>query len=142
MHAPPSHLLEFGDFRLDLDDRRLFRFDGAEVPLTPRVFDTLRYLVEHPGRVIDKRAIMEAVWSDCLVEENNLAQAISKLRHVFGEKAGAPQYIATLPGRGYRFVAEVRGGGNGRANAVAGVGDPSRTGAGMARRATGVSCAG
>jgi TolB-like protein/DNA-binding winged helix-turn-helix (wHTH) protein/Tfp pilus assembly protein PilF len=114
MNAPPSHVLEFGEFRLDLGEQRLFRSDGAEVSLTPRVFATLRYLVEHAGRTIDKKAIMDAVWSDCLVEENNLAQAISKLRQVFGEKAGTQRYIATIPGRGYRFVAEV----------VAGVGDP------------------
>ena len=108
MNAPPSDVLEFGEFRLDLGERLLFRSDGTEVSLTPRVFATLRYLVEHAGRVIDKQTIMDAVWSDCLVEENNLAQAISKLRQVFGEKAGAQQYIATIPGRGYRFVAEVR----------------------------------
>src|SRR4051812_33191891 len=108
MNAPPSHAVEFGNFRLDLEERRLFRADGTEVALTPRVFETLRYLVEHAARTLDKQAIMQAVWSDCLVEENNLAQAISKLRQVFGEKAGSQRYIATVPGRGYRFVAEVR----------------------------------
>lgn len=118
MKAPPSHLLEFGDFRLDLEERCLFRSDGTEVPMTPRVFETLRYLVEHAGRVIDKTAIMEAVWSDCLVEENNLAQAISKLRHVFGEKTAAPRYIATVPGRGYRFIAHVKDAGQSANGAI------------------------
>lgn len=108
MDARTSHVLEFGDFRLDLEEHCLFRSDGTEVPMTPRVFETLRYLVEHAGRVMDKNTIMEAVWADCLVEENNLAQAISKLRHVFGEKTAAPRYIATVPGRGYRFIADVR----------------------------------
>lgn len=121
MNAPPSHLLTFGDFRLELEERRLLRSDGTEVPLTPRVFETLRYLVEHAGHLVDKRAIMDAVWSDCLVEENNLAQAISKLRQVFGEKAGAQRYIATIPGRGYRFIAPVN---VGNGFAVAGIGDP------------------
>ena len=51
---------------------------------------------------------MEAVWPDSIVEENNLAQAISKLRQVFGETPGSHSYIVTVPGRGYRFVAEVR----------------------------------
>ncbi len=50
---------------------------------------------------------MEAVWPDSIVEENNLAQAISKLRQVFGETPGSHSYIVTVPGRGYRFVAEV-----------------------------------
>ena len=49
---------------------------------------------------------MEAVWPDSIVEENNLAQAISKLRQVFGETPGSHGYIVTVPGRGYRFVAE------------------------------------
>ena len=62
---------------------------------------------EHHDAVLDKERIMEAVWPDSIVEENNLAQAISKLRQVFGETPGSHSYIVTIPGRGYRFVAEV-----------------------------------
>jgi len=51
---------------------------------------------------------MEAVWPDSIVEENNLSQNISTLRNVFGESPGSHHYIVTVPGRGYRFVAEVR----------------------------------
>jgi TolB-like protein/DNA-binding winged helix-turn-helix (wHTH) protein/Tfp pilus assembly protein PilF len=107
MKAESSNMLAFGDFRLDLGERLLLKSDGTEVPLTPRVFETLRYLVEHSGRLLDKELIMEAVWPDSIVEENNLAQAISKLRQVFGETPGSPDYIVTVPGRGYRFVAKV-----------------------------------
>src|SRR4030095_12336444 len=107
MKAESSNVLAFGDFRLDLEERLLLKSDGTEVPLTPRVFGTLRYLVEHSGRLLDKERIMEAVWSDSIVEENNLAQAISKLRQVFGETPGSHNYIVTVPGRGYRFVATV-----------------------------------
>src|SRR4030095_13502570 len=107
MKAESSNVLAFGDFRLDLEERLLLKNDGTEVPLTPRVFETLRYLVEHSGRLLDKELIMEAVWPDSIVEENNLAQAISKLRQVFGETPGSPDYIVTVPGRGYRFVAKV-----------------------------------
>jgi TolB-like protein/Tfp pilus assembly protein PilF len=64
-------------------------------------------MVEHHDSVLDKERIMEAVWPDSIVEENNLAQAISKLRQVFGETPGSHSYIVTVPGRGYRFVAEV-----------------------------------
>jgi len=71
------------------------------------VFDTLLYVVEHRDSVMDKERIMEAVWPDSIVEENNLAQAIWKLRQVFGETPGSHSYIVTVPGRGYRFVAEV-----------------------------------
>jgi TolB-like protein/DNA-binding winged helix-turn-helix (wHTH) protein/Tfp pilus assembly protein PilF len=107
MKAESSNMFAFGDFRLDLEERLLLKGDGTEVPLTPRVFETLRYLVEHRGRLLDKERIMEAVWPDSIVEENNLAQAISKLRQVFGETPGSQNYIVTVPGWGYRFVAKV-----------------------------------
>src|SRR5215217_2447409 len=108
METSPANLYEFGDFQLDTVKRVLRRVDGTPVPLTPRVFDTLLYLVEHHDSVLDKERIMEAVWPDSIVEENNLAQAISKLRQVFGETPGSHNYIVTVPGRGYRFVAEVK----------------------------------
>jgi TolB-like protein/DNA-binding winged helix-turn-helix (wHTH) protein/tetratricopeptide (TPR) repeat protein len=108
MQAAPAHLYEFGDFRLDTAKRLLRRLDGTTVPLTPRVFETLLYMVEHHGIVLDKERLMEAVWPDSIVEENNLSQNISTLRRIFGETPGSHSYIVTVPGRGYRFVAEVR----------------------------------
>jgi TolB-like protein/DNA-binding winged helix-turn-helix (wHTH) protein/Tfp pilus assembly protein PilF len=103
----PAYVYEFGDFRLDAGKRLLWRAD-AQVPLTPRVFETLLYLVEHHDTVLDKERLMEAVWPDSIVEENNLTQNISTLRRVFGETPGSHQYIVTVPGRGYRFVADVK----------------------------------
>jgi TolB-like protein/DNA-binding winged helix-turn-helix (wHTH) protein/Tfp pilus assembly protein PilF len=107
MQTSPANLYEFGAFQLDPVKRLLRRLDGTPVPLAPRVFDTLLYMVEHHESVMDKERIMEAVWPDSIVEENNLAQAIWKLRQVFGETPGSHSYIVTVPGRGYRFVAEV-----------------------------------
>jgi DNA-binding winged helix-turn-helix (wHTH) protein len=107
MQATPAHLYEFGDFRLDTAKRLLQRLDGTTVPLTPRVFETLLYMVEHHDTVLDKERLMEAVWPDSIVEENNLSQNISTLRRIFGETPGSHSYIVTVPGRGYRFVAEV-----------------------------------
>src|SRR5215472_6212923 len=107
MRATPAHLYEFGDFRLDTAKRLLQRLDGTTVPLTPRVFETLLYMVEHYDTVLDKERLMEAVWPDSIVEENNLSQNISTLRHIFGVTPGSHSYIVTVPGRGYRFVAEV-----------------------------------
>src|SRR5580765_5841914 len=107
MQPSPANLYEFGAFQLDPAKRLLRRLDGTPVPLTSRVFETLLFMVEHHGAVLDKERIMEAVWPDSIVEENNLAQAISKLRQVFGETPGSHSYIVTVPGRGYRFVAEV-----------------------------------
>jgi TolB-like protein/DNA-binding winged helix-turn-helix (wHTH) protein/Flp pilus assembly protein TadD len=107
INAPPAPVYEFADFRLDAGKRLLWRAD-AEVPLTPRVFQTLLYLVEHHDTVLDKERLMEAVWPDSIVEENNLTQNISTLRRVFGETPGSRRYIATVPGRGYRFVAKIK----------------------------------
>jgi len=117
MQATSARLYEFGDFRLDTAKRVLRRLDGTTVPVTPRVFETLLYMVEHHDTVLDKERLMEAVWPDSIVEENNLSQNISTLRRIFGETPGSHSYIVTVPGRGYRFVAEVSDRtGNGSAN--------------------------
>ncbi|HEX5960191.1 MAG TPA: winged helix-turn-helix domain-containing protein [Rhodanobacteraceae bacterium] len=67
----------------------------------------LLYLIEQRGRVVDKNELIAAVWAGRVVEENNLTQAISALRKAFGVGAGEHRYIVTVPGRGYRFVAEL-----------------------------------
>jgi DNA-binding winged helix-turn-helix (wHTH) protein/TolB-like protein/Tfp pilus assembly protein PilF len=102
-----SLVYEFGDFRIDAAKRLLLKGDEA-VPLMPKAFDTLLYLVEHSGKVIERDELMTAIWADTIVEENNLTQNISSLRRVLGEKHGQNQFIATVPGHGYKFVADVR----------------------------------
>lgn len=100
---------EFGDFELDVDQQRLSRRDASSsVPLTGKAFDTLVYLVEHAGEPLDKDTLLEAIWPGVVVEENSLTQVISSLRQLLGEERGENRYIATLPRKGYRFVAEVR----------------------------------
>jgi TolB-like protein/DNA-binding winged helix-turn-helix (wHTH) protein len=110
MTAPQSHpILEFGDFELDSMRRVLInRVDGRTVEITGRVLDALIYLAGRPGQLIDKRALIEALWPNVVVEEGNLSQTIHTLRKTLGEKAGEHRYIATVPGRGYQFVAEVK----------------------------------
>src|SRR3954466_5601871 len=103
-----TRLYEFGDFRLDRGKRLLLRHDGAIVPLAAKAYETLSYLVEHAGTVVDKDELIRAVWPDTAVEENNLTQNISLLRRLFGEGRGEHRYIATVPGRGYQLVATVR----------------------------------
>ena len=98
----------FETFRLDPARRLLFLESGEEVPLMPKAFDLLHYLVTHSGVVVEKDALMSAIWPDRVVEENNLTQNISALRRTLGEKSRDNRYIATVPGRGYKFVAEVR----------------------------------
>lgn len=101
------HLYEFGAFRLDTAECRLVR-DGADVPLTPKAFDTLVALVRRGGQLVDKDELMKEVWPDSFVEEVGLARNISTLRKVLGQGEGGQEYIGTIPKRGYRFVAPVR----------------------------------
>jgi pimeloyl-ACP methyl ester carboxylesterase/DNA-binding winged helix-turn-helix (wHTH) protein len=98
----------FGVFRIDVTERVLFGGKGV-VSLTPKAFDTLLVLVENSGHVLSKEELMEKVWPDSFVEENNLAQNISALRKALDEEGVRPQkYIETVPKRGYRFIADVR----------------------------------
>jgi TolB-like protein/Tfp pilus assembly protein PilF len=91
----------------------LLRQDGTPVPLLPKAFEALTYLVEREGLVLDKDELMRAIWPDTFVEENNLTQIISTVRRALGEARGEHRYIATVPGRGYQFVADVRPAGPG-----------------------------
>ena len=108
MNDHASQLYEFDEFRLDTSKRLLTKAGGEQVALTPKVFDTLVYLVRHAGKVVEKDELMREIWSDSVVEENNLNQNISILRRIFGEKPGEQRFIVTVPGHGYRFVPEVR----------------------------------
>jgi DNA-binding winged helix-turn-helix (wHTH) protein/TolB-like protein/Flp pilus assembly protein TadD len=107
MGAPELQIYEFDDFRVDAA-RRLLLQRGEAVTLKPKVFDTLLYLVRHHGKVLEKDELMHAIWPDAFVEENNLNQNVSTLRRVLGEVPGENRYIVTVPGRGYRFAADVR----------------------------------
>ena len=107
MSLPENKFYAFGDFRLDSGKRLLFDGSGEVVPLMPKAFDTLLYLIQNSGRIIEKDEILSSVWADTVVEENNLTQNISVLRRIFGEKPGEHRYIVTVPGRGYKFVAAV-----------------------------------
>lgn len=100
-------IFTFDSFRIDPVKRLLFQGD-AVIPLMPKAFDTLLCLVENSGRIIAKDELLQEVWADTVVEENNLTQNISILRKVFGESPGEHRFIVTVPGRGYKFVAEVQ----------------------------------
>jgi pimeloyl-ACP methyl ester carboxylesterase/DNA-binding winged helix-turn-helix (wHTH) protein len=110
MNRPASHFYVFDGFRVDARERILFK-DNREVPLTPKVFDTLLVLLENSGHVLTKKELMQQVWPDSFVEENNLAQNISILRKALGEAKEGEHYIQTVPKRGYRFLGDVRAAG-------------------------------
>jgi TolB-like protein/DNA-binding winged helix-turn-helix (wHTH) protein len=97
---------EFGAFALDVGKRLLMR-DGASVPLAPKALETLLALVEYRDRVVTKDELLQRIWGDTVVEEGGLTRNISILRKALREKPGDHQYIVTIPGRGYQFVANV-----------------------------------
>lgn len=99
---------EFADFRLDTQRRVLSsRIDGLPIQVTGKVFDALVYFVEHAGVLLSKQTLLAALWPNVVVEESNLTQTIHTLRRVLGERPGEHRFIVTVPGRGYRFVADV-----------------------------------
>lgn len=109
MPAESGRFYEFGNFRLDAGAKTLFCLN-APVALTPKVFDTLQFLVEHAGRLLEKDELMQNIWHDRFVEESNLTFNIKMLRRALQDDAQAPRFIETVPRRGYRFIAEVKEG--------------------------------
>jgi DNA-binding winged helix-turn-helix (wHTH) protein len=94
-------VLSFPPFRLDLTNEVLWR--GHErLALPPRPFEVLRYLAEHPHRLVRQRELVEAVWGDVVVSESLLRTHVFALRRVLGDGV-----IETIPRRGYRFVPEI-----------------------------------
>ncbi len=104
--APKSHFV-FGEFRLDGAERLLRRGETA-VPLAPKILDTLLLLVENSGHLVEKDEFMKRLWPDTFVGEDALARNISILRKTLGETSSSQEFIATVPTRGYRFVAPVQ----------------------------------
>lgn len=108
MNGEAKHFYRFKSFRLDVEERQLLR-DGVAVPLTPKAFDVLAALVERSGHLVEKDELLRLVWSDSFVEEANVARIVHTLRKVLGEDEDGNKFIETVPKRGYRFVADVRG---------------------------------
>ena len=101
-------VVEFAGYRLDPRRLRLTGPDGAAIRLKAREFRTLAHLAAHPGEVVEKQRLLDAVWPGTVVEENNLNQAISALRRILGDSRDDPRFIVTVQGRGYCFIAPVR----------------------------------
>lgn len=98
----PHGLLRFGDWLLDGRERLLQR-GSTSVPLRARAFDVLWLLASRPGQLVTKDELLDEVWRGLVVEENNIAAQVLALRKVLG-----PELIATVPGRGYRFMGTVQ----------------------------------
>ena len=96
----------FGPFVVDTGKRTLSRA-GRVVPITAKTFDVLVALLEHRERTVEKDELLSWVWPNTVVHENNLARQVSWLRRALGQRADQHDYIVTIPGHGYRFVAAV-----------------------------------
>ena len=98
--------LAFGQFRLDRANALLWR-GHDRVVLAPKPFEVLCCLVERAGELVTKDDLLDIVWSDLHVSESSLTVAMNALRSALGDDRLAPNYIETVPRRGYRFVASV-----------------------------------
>ena len=98
--------IAFAEFELDRAHRKLLR-DGQPVAMYAKTFDLLEFLIANNGSIVSKDQILESVWPDQFVEESNLSVQVSALRKALGEKADDPRFLVTIPGKGYKFVADV-----------------------------------
>lgn len=99
-------IYEFKEFRLVTEDGTLWR--GKErIPITQKTVELLTLLIEHRGRVVSRDHILERLWPDTYVDENNLSVTVSMLRKAFGESAENAKLIETIPRKGYRFIGDV-----------------------------------
>jgi DNA-binding winged helix-turn-helix (wHTH) protein/tetratricopeptide (TPR) repeat protein len=96
----------FEPFRLDTVNHCLWRGE-ARLPLTPKAFDVLRYLVEHADRLVTQDELLEALWPETYVNPEGIRKYILEIRKVLGDRSGQPAFIETFPKRGYQFVASV-----------------------------------
>lgn len=105
--GPVTRAFQFDDFFLQ-PARQLLMHGGVPVRIGGRAFDLLTALVERPGELLSKQDLMARAWPDTFVEESNLKVNMAGLRRALGDRSNGPRFIATIVGRGYRFVAPVR----------------------------------
>src|SRR6202048_4492965 len=101
-----GHAISFGPFRL-LAAQRLLLEGDTPVRLGSRAFDSLTALVERAGEVVGKEELIARAWPQTFVEEANLKIQVSALRRALGDGQGGDRFVATIPGRGYNFVAPI-----------------------------------
>jgi len=111
--ATTSAVVRFGVFEVDLRAGEL-RKNGSKLKLAGQPFQVLAILLERPGKLVTREELQKRLWPDTFVDvDHNLNTAINKIREVLGDAAENPRFVETLPRRGYRFIAQVDGDGNG-----------------------------
>src|SRR6267378_1100201 len=101
-----NKMKSFQSFRLDVADQCLWR-GQARVPIAPKAFDVLRYLVENPGRLVTQDEILEKLWPETYVNPEVFRKYILDIRKTLGDRPDKPEFIETVTKRGYRFIAPV-----------------------------------
>ena len=104
MKAGKQHL--FAPFRLDPVNEQVWHGE-TKIPLRRKTFEVLRYLLENPGQLVTKGALLDAVWSQVAVSDSMPGICVAELRKALGDDPTAPRFIETVHGRGYRFIAQV-----------------------------------
>src|ERR1700722_16081276 len=94
---------QFAFFQLDTQNECLWH-NGDRIPLTPKPFAVLRYLVENAQRLVTHDELLEALWPETYVQPQVLRTYILELRKLLGDDPACPRYIQTVPKRGYRFL--------------------------------------
>jgi Tol biopolymer transport system component/DNA-binding winged helix-turn-helix (wHTH) protein len=98
---------QFDDVRVDLQTFKVWR-KGALLPIEPKAFEALVFLIDHRGRLVEKNEMLDAIWKDAFVTPNALTRVIARLRRALGDDAKDAKYIETVKTRGYRFIADVQ----------------------------------
>jgi DNA-binding winged helix-turn-helix (wHTH) protein len=107
-----QELYEFGEFTLDVPERRLTR-GALRVHLAPKTYDVLVALVRRAGHLVTKHELFDRIWPDVFVEEGILTVHVASLRKALGDMRRSPWYIETASRSGYRFIAPVAHAGTG-----------------------------
>src|SRR5215471_7040814 len=105
---PKPLIYQFDGVRVDLKSFKVFKGDRA-VHLEPKAIEVLVFLIENRGRLIAKQELLDAVWKEAFVTENAMTRVIAQLRKALGDDSKGAKYIETVPTRGYRFIASVKG---------------------------------
>jgi DNA-binding winged helix-turn-helix (wHTH) protein len=103
---PRCCVFRFADVEVREREFSIIR-SGKKLPVEPKAYKVLQFLLHNPERVISKDELLGAVWNDCEVSESSLTRSIAMLRRVLGDDVREPRYIATVPTVGYRLVCEV-----------------------------------
>lgn len=104
MTADKFFVFKFSDIEVH---EREFRIAGEVLPVEPKAFRVLLFLLRNPQKVITKAELLDAVWGDAAVTENSLTRAIAQLRRLLGDEIRNPRYIGTVTTVGYRFLCPV-----------------------------------